>query len=498
MVTAFRAYDGAVDSAWVTVVEIASVSPTQATIPIGNSITFTAVTYPIGYEYKVSWSAGYEGDSGTGESFTVTFTKAGTHTITARCGISVKTATITVVEVSSVTANNDIIPVGDSVTFTATTYPSGHGEMVNWSGGGTPSNKTGSGTFTTTYSTPGIKTVTASCGSSRRSKSIIVFKVEVSELSFANDHDIYNISDPVWTNGGVNDPACYTKNSNLVMTVKLVITPPISSATISLRADGPGSLDAQKDSISISGSVTTVSGITTTGKLEDKIYSTTPTFNWSFSTNGTNWSSAGTSGPHKLYAIYDSPKCGDSDFTDSNIDGAIGKATGENTDTEDRIASKANDNVGDNVYEGCICGDGFQKNFDAAMGNYPASGNKGMCCCRAEGLDCVLNVLGIGPYTHDYVNEHDEPNTNKLVYISHCNICNKDVIRNYWDGFWNNWEGVVKAGGVGSTCYAPANGSISIDEGTYSQIDSAIATDCGYYWQWGPNFGNICPHLSAP
>lgn len=90
---------------------------------------------------------------------------------------------------------------------------------------------------------------------------------------------------------------------------------------------------------------------------------------------------------------------------------------------------------GDNVYEGCICGSGFLVNFDAAMGRYPSTGDKGMCCCRAEGLDCVLNVLGIGPYTHDYVNENPEPNP-QLVYTAHCAICGKDCDRNYWDSLW--------------------------------------------------------------
>ncbi|HUW20716.1 MAG TPA: hypothetical protein VMW16_15570 [Sedimentisphaerales bacterium] len=125
--------------------------------------------------------------------------------------------------------------------------------------------------------------------------------------------------------------------------------------------------------------------------------------------------------------------------------------------------------------------------------------NKGMCCCRAEGLNCVLQVLGIGPYTHDFVNELAEPNPNGLrPPDQYCTTCNATCYRLYWDGFWNNWEGVVKAGGTGSTCYAPANGSISIDEGTYSDIQSHIASDCGYYWEWGPSLGDICTHLPPP
>jgi hypothetical protein len=131
-----------------------------------------------------------------------------------------------------------------------------------------------------------------------------------------------------------------------------------------------------------------------------------------------------------------------------------------------------------------------------------------MCCCRAEGLNCVLRILGIGPYTHDYVNEWPEPNPTKLVDGNYCGTCAKWVVRNYWDGepndgFWNDWEGVVKARPEnGSMCYAPSNGEIPIDEGTYDQIDNAIATTCGYYWRYEDgdvnDFSAKCPHLQPP
>ena len=147
-----------------------------------------------------------------------------------------------------------------------------------------------------------------------------------------------------------------------------------------------------------------------------------------------------------------------------------------------------------------ICYDGFQKNFDAAMGYLPTTGEKGMCCCRAKGLDCVLNVLGIGPYTQDFVNERAEPNPyRQRVPDQLCSTCGKTCRRLYWDGFWNQWEGVVKAGGDGSTCYAPSEGSIGIDEGTYSAIDSAIGSNCGYYWVYYPYTStDVCTHLPNP
>ncbi|MBN1506835.1 MAG: hypothetical protein JW955_08315, partial [Sedimentisphaerales bacterium] len=207
-----------------------------------------------------------------------------------------------------------------------------------------------------------------------------------------------------------------------------------------------------------------------------------------------DWITAETQENHVIYVVWDSPKCATAHYTKANINNAVSLASDENT--EAAIASKANDNVGAGVFSGCICASGFQANFDAAMGTYPPAAPKGMCCCRAEGLNCVLQVLGIGPYTHCYVNEKPEPGT-KTTYPGDCAICGR-VYRCYWDGFWNNWEGVVRAGAAGTQCYAPANGSIPIDEGTYTQIRTSIAANLGFAWKKGPLHTDVCTHLAPP
>ncbi len=407
---------------------------------------------------------------------------------------------------------------GGSIEFKAIKSPADaswpSGKPV-WGGtsGASGTGETKNVTFNTISSnSTDYKTVTAECGNTVTAN-VIVCEVEMTDIQF--DHDdpasghndalnIYDVTAPEWVNGSKNEPAVYIKNtSNIDIKARFSISPAVGPTTKILATTGS----------SVLGNVNEVSGIsfssgssgyvrfTAGGSAASTVDESTVQWQWKVKAFG-NCSVAeiniNTSGPHTIYTIYDNPVCSASDFVKDNLDGAVAKAIGEST--ESGIASTANDNVGDNVYQyggGCICSDGFQKNFDAAMGSYPSSGDKGMCCCRAEGLDCVLNVLGIGPYTHDYVNERPEPNP-KYIYVDHCNICGKDVFRNYWDGFWNNWEGVVKVGGTGSMCYVPANGSISIDEGTYSAIDSAISSDCGYYWQWGRNFGDTCPHLGAP
>ncbi len=320
------------------------------------------------------------------------------------------------------------------------------------------------------------------------SPKITVFEVEVTELSFTGDYGIYNITDPVWKKvGNPDNPACYKKDSNLTMTVKLAITPSLPTpVTISLKADGPGNLDAQKDNISISGSEATVSGITTTGKLEDKIYSITPSFNWSFSGDGTNWSSAGTSGAHKVYAIYNSPTCGSSNFTESHIDDAVGWALNQSSETA--IAHKVMCDVSGAITSGCICSSSFEYIWQGARGDH----SDGMCCCRAKGMSEAMQVLGVSDYTTlVYVNERPEPGVKGPSYTDYCPICEEVGRGAWWAGFWNNWEGACRSHGAGSMCYAPAGEF----EGTYDQIRNDFGP---YYWVWGPNQADICTHLPPP
>jgi len=319
--------------------------------------------------------------------------------------------------------------------------------------------------------------------------SLTVVKIEVTELSFTNDYVIYNVNDPVWNKeNNPSNPACYKKDSSLTMGVKLAIVPSLPSpATISLKVDGPGDLDAQKDNVSISGSEGTVNGITTTGKLENKIYSATPSLSWSFSLDGTQWSSAGTSGPHKVHAIYDSPTC-DTNFTASHIDDVVGWALDQSSESD--IAHKVMTNINNGLtIDTCICTNSFEYIWQGARGDH----NDGMCCCRAMGMSEVMQVLGFSGYAMIvYVNERPEPGVKGPSYTDFCPTCNKDVGRYaWWAGFWNNWEGACRSHESGSICHAPAGDF----EGTYNQIRDDFGP---YYWAWGTNQSNICTHRPPP
>jgi hypothetical protein len=59
---------------------------------------------------------------------------------------------------------------------------------------------------------------------------------------------------------------------------------------------------AKKNSITISGTSVTITGITVDSALESNVKTATPTFTWEISfDSGTTWNSMGTSGPHTMY-----------------------------------------------------------------------------------------------------------------------------------------------------------------------------------------------------
>jgi hypothetical protein len=325
-----------------------------------------------------------------------------------------------------------------------------------------------------------------------------------------NEHDIYPIYDPVWTYQGKNEPASYTKNTYERVVGEFghpdVLTQAEWINVVPLGGNDYWEAEGVRIAPGTYGGTYAQSGNVSIGRLPDHIGIETRTLNWQYKVpNGSfNWilMQDNPTGPHTLYTVFGPPTCPYPwlTYTKSNLAEAVAKGSGGTT--EPNIASKVNDKVDPNAYEGCICESPFQVNFDAAMGRHPPSGPWGMCCCRAEGLKCVLEVLGIGPYIHDYVNERAEPNPGGLLPpAQHCDICGQWCARAYWDGGWNQWEGVVKARPeIGSMCYAPAHGRILIDEGTYTAIRNAIATDpaLGFKWAWGDKQFQICTHMAPP
>jgi len=154
-------------------VAIDSVSSDKDAACAGCTITFTATTIPPDKYGCLEWSGGGTPATGSGQTFTTSWSTAGTKTVTASCCGSSKPKQVTIVEVASVASDKNEACDGENVTFTVTTNPPGFGSLVSWSGGGTPA--TGSGaTFTTKWSTGGTKTVTATCGTSSKYKQVTI------------------------------------------------------------------------------------------------------------------------------------------------------------------------------------------------------------------------------------------------------------------------------------------------------------------------------------
>jgi len=168
-------------------------------------------------------------------------------------------------------------------------------------------------------------------------KEMIVFMMNLIALSFTDDHDIQSnsttIVDPVWTSTK-NDPVCYTKNSNIIMTGKFVITPALPvSANIYIQAlddDENENLNAYQN-ISISGITTDISGILSENTLYDKVHVRVLTYEWQYSTDYAYWNTAGYTG-NKIYVVLSVPKAPMATPWTEVLEEACYRAEGANTE----------------------------------------------------------------------------------------------------------------------------------------------------------------------
>lgn len=345
-------------------------------------------------------------------------------------------------------------------------------------------------TFNTVSSSPtDYKTVIAECCTNTITVNVIVCEAEVTDIWFDHDNQaqghndsltIYDVTLPEWEKGTRNEPAVYVMDTNDIdIMAGFLLSPAVSGPETTILATS-GSLlgDVSEKSDIVFQSGDAYERFSVTGSSAAAIDESTVQWQWKVKDFGHCTAAEfniNTSGPHTIYAIYDTPVCGGSNFTKDNIDEAEEKGHGESTEPE--IAFKANGSVAHTIFTEedenenvHICGDGFQVNFDAAMGRFPAQPPQGQCCCRAVGLDYVLQVLGIGPYTLIYCNEM--PESSWATSDHNCSgVCDVhgSVMRLYYavGSGYNRWEGAIRSGDVGTTAYAPGGGSF---EGTHDEI----------------------------
>jgi hypothetical protein len=172
----------------------------------------------------------------------------------------------------------------------------------------------GSKTVRVTYTLPDGRSDWATVGGT-------VVTANLLEISFTGDHQIYEnsadtdhegwgvgataITDPVWTSTGTDKPVCYTKNSQLAMTLKLDVIPDLPTGkelpvTLVVSGDYAGSA-----SVKLKGSTVNAS-LTTTTRLADEVYKDMFGLTWSV-TQGSTSADIGTS-EHTIYVTYDAPK----------------------------------------------------------------------------------------------------------------------------------------------------------------------------------------------
>jgi hypothetical protein len=302
------------------------------------------------------------------------------------------------------------------------------------------------------------------------------------------NHTIKDIANPVWKReNSPNNPASYTKGARPNVTGKYWASDSLTySTTVTVKASvANGCTFADKPGVSWQTWPSSETDLLCNAYLGTTIGIDSPTIAWEYKVpTGTNsWIGMGNSGEHTIYRVYDSPKCAANYYTKSNIGEALSKAAGGD---EPSIALSANGTVNADLYAECLCTTwGFQQHFDAAMGRYFTGGLRGMCCCRANGLNSVLEVLGIGPYTQVFCNEKPEASfaTNRHRCAGYCSW-HGAVTRAYFDGWWNKWEGAIRSGGTGTTCYAPA--------GRFNDTYDGIADNWAYSWHWGNGQYQVC------
>jgi len=157
------------------------------------------------------------------------------------------------------------------------------------------------------------------------------------------------------------------------------------------------------------------------------------TWHYAVQSGSNNWIALGSSphggaGDEKMVTVWDVHQCPDAEYTKEHVLDSAGYADHDETsNTEPNVAENVCRNVWDQTPGGCICPNSapgkanpnaksFAYHMDACKGQFPPETPdtlKGLCCCRAYGMICVLEVLGVGSYVQDFVNEHPEGNNRR-------------------------------------------------------------------------------------
>jgi hypothetical protein len=318
-----------------------------------------------------------------------------------------------------------------------------------------------------------------------------LIKVDVTDIKF--DHSsgdtsdgiaIYDVTVPEWVKGGQNEPVAYKKNTDVAIKAKFTVSPTSSSITSAkIRATTSDSIlgNLGEQTINFSGGVSNPEYITFTPSNATPISIGEETITWQWKAKDLNGQSSseyniGTSGSHKIYAVYDSPKCASSEYTKDHLFQAT--EFGDGGIEVSQICS--------NVQFYLHANQNFKKNTgpngESGVWNiiFPGGlGNQGDCIAHANLMKVSLKVLGVDASYAYVADATNQPSEDSPVYKRYwCSKNNREERRwfkyNTGDAPWN-FEGVC---GIDGIYYDVA---LSTTSGTY---DYCKTTGNGIVYQW--------------
>jgi hypothetical protein len=317
----------------------------------------------------VDWSGGGTPASQDGGcTFTTNWDTIGVKTVTASidntngCSSS-KEKQVTIVKVDKiqidangwddVTGETIVVLQGTKYTFKALPTPSGadwpSGAPV-WSGVATGTGET----IDVTFANTGTYTLTAKCGCTDEGKSVTIKVIvpQPDEVSFVDDnpgeeHDIYQVTDPVWKReNSPDDPVSYTIGKRVKMEAKFWAADSLSYSTdVLVDAEMGGSATFTTDE-NVTFGTSWPSEITehvSDGYLYNYIGEGASSCGWGYMVSwGTNdWIyMTPYTGPHLMCRVYGPPKCSSNEYTENHLCYSVGWGNEGQKVTENDIPKK--------------------------------------------------------------------------------------------------------------------------------------------------------------
>jgi|GEM_PF-2384268 len=215
---------GTSQRAYVGVGQLTAIKASASTVCVNTPVTFTATGT---YLNNVRWSAGGGNpNTGSGPSFTTQWNFPGVMTVTASCGSTYKSITVSVGTVLAIDPPKAVLGIDELQPFTAVGPYTDNTQWTTDPPGDPPSAK--GTTFTTGWSQTGQKQIKAKCGSVFKLASAQVVKAVLS-VDRTND----------------NDCVCYSKERmknrpSITLTVELLGPPGTPPQKIDLSQAGDG------------------------------------------------------------------------------------------------------------------------------------------------------------------------------------------------------------------------------------------------------------------